>query len=66
MNKAGCGDAEAESKQHDLAEDKLQRAKDKWNEDRMERLDFISQKLRQKNEAKSYTSNVYEAMFEHC
>ena len=40
-----------ERKRHDLAEEQLQRARDKWNEDRMKRLDFISKRLREKNEA---------------
>ena len=40
---------EKERKRHDLEEEKLQRARDKWNEDRMERLDFIKKRLREKN-----------------
>ena len=35
-----------ERKRHDLAEEKLQRAREKWNEDRMKRLDFINKRLR--------------------
>ena len=31
FSKSGCGDAEVECKQHELAEEKLQKAKDKWN-----------------------------------
>ena len=30
-----------ERERHDLAEEKLRRARDQWNEDRMKRLDFI-------------------------
>ena len=37
-------------KRQDFSKDKLQKAKDKWNENRMKRLDFINQKLPQKNE----------------
>ena len=37
-----------ECKRHDLAEKKLQRARDKWNEDRMKRLDFVNKRLRKK------------------
>ena len=33
---------EEERKRHDLALEKLQRARDQWNEDRMKRLDFIT------------------------
>ena len=46
-----------ECKRHDLALKKLQRAMDKWNEDRMKRLDFINKRLREKNEA-GYTSTT--------
>ena len=54
-----------ERKRHDLAEENLQRATDKWNEDRMKRLDFINKRLREKNEAKVYISNVDEAILEY-
>ena len=37
-----------ERKRHDLEEEKLQRARNKWNEDRMKRLDFINKRLREK------------------
>ena len=51
----GCSmlrnDGGKERKRHELAEEQLQRARDKWNEDRMKRLDFISKRLREKNEA---------------
>ena len=39
---------EKERKRHDLALEKLQRARDEWNEDRMKRLDFINKPLREK------------------
>ena len=53
-----------ERKRHDLAEEKLQRAREKWNEDRMKRLDFINTRLRGKNEAKICINNANEAMLE--
>ena len=37
-----------ERKRHDLELEKLQRAKDEWNRDRMKRLDFINRRLREK------------------
>ena len=37
-----------ERKRHDLAEEKLQNARGKWNRDRMKCLDFINKKLREK------------------
>ena len=54
-----------ESKRHDLAIEKLQKARDKWNEDLMKRLDFINKRLREKNEARVYINNVDEAMLEY-
>ena len=56
---------EEECKRHGLAEEKLQRARDKWNEDRMKRLDFINKRLHEKNEVRTYISNVDEAMLEY-
>lgn len=50
-------------KQHDSAEEKLQKAKDKWNRDRIKQLRFINQRLRQK--AKVYINNVNEAMVDY-
>ena len=54
-----------ERKGHDLAEEKIQRARDKQNENRLKRLDFINKRLREKNEAKTYINNVDEAMLEY-
>ena len=45
--------------------EKLQRARGKWNEDRMKRLDFINKRLREQNKAKVYISNVDDAMLEY-
>ena len=56
---------EKERKRHDLALEKLQRARDKRNKDRMKRLDFINKRLREKNEARAYINNIDEAMLEY-
>ena len=56
---------EEERKRHDLAFEKPQRARDKWNENRMKRLDFINKSLPKANKAKVYISNVGEAMLEY-
>ena len=56
---------EKERKRHNLALEKLQRARDEWNEDRMKRLDFINKRLRETNEARAYINNVDEAMLEY-
>ena len=54
-----------ERKRHDLALEKLQRARDEWNKDRMKRLDFINKRLREKNEVRAYINNVDEAVLEY-
>ena len=56
---------EEERKRHDLALEKLQRARDKWNEDRMKRLDFINERSLEQNKARAYTYNNDEAMVEY-
>ena len=56
---------EEECKRYGLAEEKLQRARDKWNEDQMKRLDFINKRLREKNEVRTYINNVDKAMLEY-
>ena len=51
-------DGGKERKRHELAIEKIQRARKKWNEDGIERL-------REKNEARAI-NNVDEAMLEYC
>ena len=46
-----------ESKRHDLALEKLQRAKNEWNRDQIKRLDFINKRLREKMRQR-YTSTM--------
>ena len=43
--------SENEPRSHNLALDKLQRAINEQSEDRMKQLDFVSKRLRQKNNA---------------
>ena len=52
-------------KRHDLALEKLQRARDEWNRDRMKRLDFMNKRLLEKNEARTYINNIDEAMLQY-
>ena len=54
-----------ERKRHDLALEKLERARDEWNKDRMKRFDFFNKRLCEKNEVRAYINNVNEAMFEY-
>ena len=56
---------EAERKRHYIALEDLQRDRDKWNQDLMERLDFINKRLRDKKEARDYIQNLYSAMLEY-
>ena len=52
-------------KRHDLALEKLQRARDEWNRDRIKCFDLMNKRLREKNEAITYINNVDEAMLEY-
>ena len=54
-----------ERKRHDLALEKVERARDEWNKDRMKRFDFFNKRLCEKNEVRAYINNVNEAMFEY-
>ena len=56
---------EEEQKRHDLALEKLQRARDEWNKDRTKRLDFINERLPEQNKARAYINNADEAMVEY-
>ena len=59
-------DGGKERKRHDLAKEQLQKARNKWNEDWIERLDFINKRLRKQNKARAYINDTDEAMLEHC
>ena len=54
-----------ERKRHDLALENLQKARDRWNRDRMKRLDLINKRLRERNEARAYINNLDKAMLEY-
>ena len=56
---------EEESKRHDLALEKLQRARDEWKRGRMKHLDFMNKRLLEKNDARAYIDKVDEAMLEY-
>ena len=59
------GHAAKERKRHDLALEKLPRARNEWNKERTKRLDFINKRLREKNETKAYINNADKAMLEY-
>ena len=56
---------ERERKRHDLAIEKLQKARDEWNEDRMKQLDFTNKRLLEMNEVRAYINNIDEAILEY-
>ena len=54
-----------ERRRHDLAVEKTQADHVKWEEGRQERLDFITQRLREQNKAIKDLKNLDKAMFEY-
>ena len=56
---------EKERERHNLTLENLQRARDKWNEDRMKWLYFINKRLREKSETRAYINNVDDAVLEY-
>lgn len=64
-SKSGYSDAKVKHKWHDLAEENLQRAKDKQNKDRIKQLVFINKILCQNNEARAYINNLDKAIVEY-
>ena len=52
----------AERKRHNLAMEKLQNERDSWNEQRLGRIDYINQKLKEQGHAEKTFRNVNEAM----
>ena len=61
-----CSDhGEAQRKRHDIALEDLQPDRDKWNQERLKRLDFINKRLRDRKEARDYIRNLDSAMLEY-
>ena len=56
---------EEERKRHNLAPEKLQRARNEWNKDRTKQLDLINKRLLEQIRARAYINNVDEAMLEY-
>ena len=54
-----------ERERPDLALEKLRRAGDEWNRDRMKRVDLINKRLRERNETRAYIKNVDETLLEY-
>jgi hypothetical protein len=51
-----------ERKRHNIAMEKLQHERDIWNEQRLERIDYVNQKLKEQGHAERTFKNVDEAM----
>ena len=54
-----------ERRRHNLAMEKLQQERDVWNEERLERIDYINNKLKEQGHAEKTFQNVEEAMQEY-
>ena len=54
-----------ERKRHDIEHEKLQKARDEWNRDRMKRLDIINKRLRERNKANADIKDFDEVMLEY-
>ena len=55
----------AEMQRHNLAMEQLSKAREDWNRDRQERLDYINKALRDQRHAKQTFSNLGVAMREY-
>ena len=56
---------EKQNEKDGLAIEKLQKDRDEWNKQRIERLGFINKRLRDKKEARDYIQNLNSAMLEY-
>ena len=54
-----------ERKRHNLAMEKLQHERDIWNEQRLERIDYINRELKKRGHAEKTFKDVNEAMQEY-
>ena len=56
----------AERKRHDLALEKLTGDREKYNEERLNRLDFINRRIREKQQGREYIQDLDAAMSEYA
>ena len=54
-----------ERERHDLAIEKLQRARDLWNKKRIEKLDYINSEIRKRNESMQYFNDLDKGILEY-
>jgi Flp pilus assembly protein TadB len=65
FSKMGKEESEAERKRHDLAAEKLAEAQQQYEKNRIERLDYINEKLMLEGHAQKTFSNVDDAIKEY-
>ena len=65
FSKLGDKGADEETKRHNLAIEKLTRARDEWTQKRTERVDFINTELKKEGHASQVFHDVNEAMKEY-
>ena len=56
---------EKERRRHVLAVEKLQRARNEWNKDRIKPFDFINKRLQENNDGRACSNYVDEAMLKY-
>ena len=61
-DKFGRTDGSGERVRHDMAVEQLQKANDEWNRKRLETLDYINQKIREKTDARNAFDDVDKAL----
>ena len=61
-DKFGRSDGSEERYRHDKAVEELQKANQEWNQKRLETLDFINSKIREKSEARDAFDDVDRAL----
>lgn len=65
FSKLGSSDALEEQKRHNKAQEQLQAATAEWQKERIQRLDYINEKLRQQQHAVNTFKDVDMAMQEY-
>ena len=61
-DKYGRTDGSEERIRHDMAVEELQKANDEWNKKRLETLDYINQKIRERSDARKAFDDVDKAL----
>ena len=62
---SNSSETEEERERHDKAEEQLQEARTEWNEKRIQRLDFLNERLKKEHHAEQTFDSVDQAMKEY-